>query len=66
MQALKLSFDEATVVYIGDDTTDEDAFRTVRTRGVTILVAKDLKESSADFIVKSPEEVKKLFEKIDI
>ena len=64
MEALNLSWDENQIVYIGDDTTDEDAFRTVRTRGVTVLVADKAKESAADFIVSNPDEVKKLFEKL--
>jgi len=64
MQALGLSFSGVSAVYIGDDTTDEDAFRTLRSRGVGILVADPPRPSSADFLLKSPQEVKELFEKI--
>ncbi len=64
MKGLGVAFDAACVVYIGDDTTDEDAFRMIRTRGVGILVADEPKSSSADFLLKSPEEVKVFFERI--
>jgi trehalose 6-phosphate phosphatase len=64
MQALGIRWFDVSVVYIGDDTTDEDAFRMVRTRGTGILVSDKPKESAADFQLSSTEEVKKLFEKI--
>ncbi|MFH1655712.1 MAG: trehalose-phosphatase [Candidatus Omnitrophota bacterium] len=61
MQALKISWEEASVVYIGDDTTDEFAFRVVRTRGTAILVSDEIQESTADFKLSSSDEVKRLF-----
>jgi len=64
MQALKLSWEDSNVIYIGDDTTDEDAFRVVRTRGAGILVAAQAKISSADYRLNSPDEVKKLFDEL--
>ncbi len=64
MQALGISWSDICAVYIGDDTTDEDAFRVIRTRGVGILVSEHDKVSAADFRVGSPEDVKRLFEMI--
>ena len=64
MQALKIEWNDASVVYIGDDTTDEYAFRAIRTRGTGILVSEKLKESSSDFHLSTPDDVKKLFERI--
>ncbi|MBL7071534.1 MAG: trehalose-phosphatase [Candidatus Omnitrophica bacterium] len=64
MKALKLSWKESSCVYIGDDVTDEYAFRSMRTRGTGILVSKDLRPSAADFWLSSPDEVRSLFEKI--
>ncbi|MBN1688354.1 MAG: trehalose-phosphatase [Candidatus Omnitrophica bacterium] len=64
MKALKLSWEECSVFYIGDDVTDEFAFRTIRTRGTGILVSDESKPSSADFQIQTPDDVKKLFEKI--
>jgi len=64
LKALSLSRDETEVVYIGDDTTDEDAFRAVRTRGVGVLVSQERKASAADFRLLSVEQVKDFFERI--
>jgi trehalose-phosphatase len=64
MQALKIPWEEASVIYLGDDTTDEDAFRVVRTRGTGVLVSREDKVSAADFRLSSPEEVKKLIEMV--
>ncbi len=64
IEALKLSFKDNSIIYIGDDTTDEDAFRVIRSRGHGILVAEELHYSAADFWVKDPNSVKELFEKL--
>jgi len=64
VETIKISWDEDSVIYIGDDVTDEYAFRAVRTRGTGILVSDPLRESAADFHLSSPDEVKKLFKKI--
>jgi alpha,alpha-trehalase len=64
IQAIGISWSDASVVYIGDDTTDEDAFRMVRTRGTAILVCDQPRESAADFQLSSTEEVKELFKQI--
>lgn len=64
MKALKISWRNHNVIYIGDDTTDENAFRILRTRGAGILVSSTSKASFADFFVNSIDEVKKLFETV--
>ena len=58
MNALGLSWSDYKVFYLGDDTTDEDAFRILRTRGTSILIAKKPKKSAADYRLSSPKEVK--------
>lgn len=44
-------------VYIGDDKTDEDAFKALRESGLTILVSKKPVPTEAKFRLKSPREV---------
>lgn len=50
-------------IYIGDDTTDEDAFRALRNKGLTVFVGKP-KESEARYYLKNTQEVSRLLEKI--
>ncbi|MFH1093491.1 MAG: trehalose-phosphatase [Candidatus Omnitrophota bacterium] len=64
MKALELSWEDHAVFYIGDDTTDEDAFRAVNSRGVGILVSDQESISSAQFRLASPDEVGKLFRQL--
>lgn len=56
-------YKKATVLYIGDDTTDEDAFRALRRTGVTIFVGAPRK-SLAKYYLKGPDEVQDFLEKI--
>nr|AIA92408.1 CAZy families GH65 protein [uncultured Nitrosococcus sp.] len=46
-------------IYIGDDRTDEDAFKVLRDRGqgIGILVSKFPKETSASYSLREPAEV---------
>jgi len=53
------------VFYLGDDTTDEYAFRTVITRGTALIVSDDPEKiSTADFQLQSTVEVKEFFEQV--
>ncbi len=61
MDVLGLSWETVSVIYIGDDVTDENAFRMIRTRGTGVSVSGKIRESAADFRISSPEEVKRLF-----
>lgn len=64
MNALGINWEDFSVVYIGDDTTDEDAFRMVSTRGTSILISDERIPSTADFVLSSPKEVRELFERV--
>lgn len=64
MQAMKKSWNNTSVLYIGDDTTDEDAFRVVRTRGTGILVSDTSVPSAAEFRLSCPDEVYDFLSKI--
>ena len=50
-------------IYIGDDTTDEDAFKVLRDKGITIFVGKH-KKSYAKYYVKNTQEVSKFLKHI--
>lgn len=43
-------------VYLGDDVADEDAFKVLKKKGLTVFVG-ELGSSNADYYVKDPEEV---------
>jgi len=58
LNTLGLDWSGRKIFYLGDDTTDEDAFRILRTRGTSILIAEKAEKSTADFRLSSPEEVK--------
>jgi len=47
----------AAVAYLGDDFTDEDAFRAIHGRGTGILVRPQFRPTAADFWLKPPEEL---------
>ena len=46
-------------LYIGDDTTDEDAFRAIGDRGVTIVVGGERRHTAAHYTLRDPREVAK-------
>ncbi len=43
-------------IYMGDNETDEDAFRTLKDRGLTVLVSPQKRASDAAYFIKSVEE----------
>ena len=48
-------------IFLGDDLTDEDAFRAVKGRGIGgigILVAEEPRETAAEYSLRDPEEVR--------
>lgn len=65
VQLLQKRWGEIPTIYIGDDTTDEDAFRVLRTQnsGIPVIVtSEDEKDTEAQFKLKNPEEVKEFLE----
>lgn len=49
--------DDAAVAYLGDDLTDEDAFRALRGRGIGVLVRPERRPTAADLWLRPPQEL---------
>ncbi|XAR62173.1 Trehalose-phosphatase [Bertholletia excelsa] len=58
--------DDVLPIYIGDDRTDEDAFKVLsdRGRGFGILVSKIPKETNASYTLQEPNEVMKFLQRL--
>ena len=49
--------ERSAVAYLGDDITDEDAFRAVRARGIGVLVRAEFRPTEADVWLQPPHEL---------
>ena len=58
LDALGLDRPDVTPLYIGDDVTDEDAFRALAGRGIGILVAEEPRDTAAEYSLRDPGEVR--------
>jgi len=52
----------AQVVYLGDDLTDEDAFKALSGRGLRVLVRTELRPTGADIWIRPPDELLQFLE----
>jgi trehalose-phosphatase len=50
-------FPTATAAYLGDDTTDEDAFAVLRGRALTLLVRAEPRPSQAAYWLQPPQDL---------
>jgi trehalose 6-phosphate phosphatase len=58
VEAILAEFSDNTpVAYLGDDITDEDAFRALRNRGLTGLVRPEFRETNAEIWLRPPNEL---------
>ena len=64
-QIFALKKDNILPIYIGDDLTDEDAFKALKNKGLTVFVGKP-GNSKADYYLKNTEEVTKFLRLIDL
>lgn len=48
---------DVSIAYLGDDSTDEDAFRTLNGRGLTVLVSSATRFSAAQIHLRPPDEL---------
>ncbi len=58
--AMGLDRNDVLPFYIGDDVTDEDAFRSLKGRGIGVVVRNDPYETAADYSLRDPDEVRRL------
>jgi trehalose-phosphatase len=64
LEKLGLDRSNACPIYIGDDRTDEDAFRALEQRGVGILVSEKPKPTAASYSLKDPSEVERFLSEL--
>ena len=49
--------EDSVAAYLGDDLTDEDAFRAMKGRGLSVLVRTERRETGADVWIRPPDEL---------
>ena len=59
---LRESGQDAAVAYLGDDTTDEEAFRALRGKGLTVLAGPQSRPTAAEIWLQPPQEIIRFFE----
>jgi trehalose 6-phosphate phosphatase len=64
LETLGLESRNVLPIYVGDDRTDEDAFRALENRGVAILVSEHPQVTAANYRLHNPEEVEEFLQKV--
>lgn len=64
LEALASESPNLRPIYIGDDRTDEDAFRALKQRGIGILVTEQSRLTAATYSLKNPTEVELFLRKL--
>jgi trehalose 6-phosphate phosphatase len=64
LETLGLESPNTLPIYIGDDRTDEDAFRALEKRGVAILVSEQPHVTAARYSLNNPEEVERFLREL--
>ncbi len=63
-KAMEIDEEDVTPFYMGDDITDEDAFRALPAHGVRILVGEHEGTTEADYHLESPDAVSRFFDRL--
>ncbi len=64
LDRLDLNQPQILPLYLGDDTTDEDAFRTLKHRGISIYVGIPEQPTQADYYLCDPDAVQQFFQRL--
>ena len=64
LEDLHLERGKVRPIYIGDDRTDEDAFRALGRRGIGILVSEEPRPSAATYSLGNPSEVERFLREL--
>jgi len=64
LEALYTDRSRVVPLYIGDDITDEDAFRAISDRGVAIVVGREKRQTVAHYMLRDPNEVAKFLQEL--
>ncbi|MDP9023357.1 MAG: trehalose-phosphatase [Actinomycetota bacterium] len=66
LEELDLDRDDVVPLYVGDDVTDEDAFRELRDGGLALVVRgeDDQRPTAADYALRDPEEVRTFLQQL--
>jgi alpha,alpha-trehalase len=64
LQALDLDHPDVMPFYLGDDETDEDAFRALAKRGIGVMVAEDPLATSARYLLRDPGEAQVFLDRL--
>ena len=59
LERLELDRSDVLPIYLGDDVTDEDAFRRLAGRGITLAVRDGERHTAADFALADPDDVRR-------
>jgi trehalose 6-phosphate phosphatase len=66
LEHLGLECPDTRPIYIGDDRTDEDAFRALEQSGVGILVSEEPRATAASYTLRDPSEVERFLRELVI
>lgn len=64
LQALDLNTTAVLPLYLGDDITDEDAFKALDGLGIGIVVGEDARPSIARYVLENPDEVHEFLQRL--